>query len=216
MNTRPGHERKVAPWLRDGVSLSTPLHLQLFSLQELYPRIRIMSKNQVRSSVGNRPLPGHERVRETRIGAPSFRGYAPASKISSQTKSHNRSTNSSPEMSLRRALTSMGARYRLHASDLPGKPDLVFRRARLAIFVDGDFWHGRDWPKRRRKLQHGANPSYWVAKIAANRSRDRRHNRRLQSLGWAVVRLWESDIETSTRELAVRLIALVKRRRSAS
>jgi DNA mismatch endonuclease (patch repair protein) len=64
----------------------------------------------------------------------------------------------------------------------------------VVVFCDGDFWHGRDWLRRRRKLVAGANAAYWVAKIAANIARDRRNTRLLRHQGWTVVRLWETDI----------------------
>jgi DNA mismatch endonuclease (patch repair protein) len=95
---------------------------------------------------------------------------------------------------LRRQLWRSGFRYRLHAVDLPGKPDIVFRRARVVVFCDGDFWHGRDWRRRREKLSRGTNAPYWIAKIAANLARDRRNTRALRRSGWIVVRLWETDV----------------------
>ena len=77
---------------------------------------------------------------------------------------------------------------------LPGKPDVVFPRYRVAVFCDGDFWHGRDWPRLARKLRTGGNGSYWAVKIETNRLRDRRNERALRHDGWLVVRLWETDI----------------------
>jgi len=62
------------------------------------------------------------------------------------------------------------------------------------VFCDGDFWHGRNWQSRRKKLQQGANASYWVAKIASNIKRDRKNNRLLEKSGWHVIRVWETDI----------------------
>ena len=97
-------------------------------------------------------------------------------------------------MALRASLIKLGLRYRLHADDLPGRPDLVFRAVRLAIFVDGDYWHGRFWRAQRKKLAGGSNAAYWVAKIKTNRARDRRNNRMLQRAGWNVLRLWETDV----------------------
>lgn len=76
----------------------------------------------------------------------------------------------------------------------PECPDLAFIRQRVAVFVDGDFWHGRDWEKRKEQLQSGHNAPYWLAKIAYNRDRDIRNNELLAELGWRVVRLWETDV----------------------
>ena len=96
----------------------------------------------------------------------------------------------------------MGLRYRLYAKELPGKPDIVFRRKRLAVFVDGDFWHGRDWEARRRKLATGHNADYWLAKIRYNRERDRRNTQQLEAAGWRVMRLWETDVKRAPQEAA--------------
>jgi DNA mismatch endonuclease (patch repair protein) len=74
--------------------------------------------------------------------------------------------------------------------DLFGKPDFVFRKRRLVIFIDGDFWHGN--PKKKRLPK--SNCDYWVKKIGSNKRRDRLVNRRLRKAGWTVLRLWESDL----------------------
>jgi DNA mismatch endonuclease (patch repair protein) len=79
---------------------------------------------------------------------------------------------------------------------LPGRPDVVFSGARLAVFCDGDFWHGRDWASRRQKLGQGTNSAYWLAKIQRNMERDRQNTRRLQEMGWTVLRFWESQIRS--------------------
>jgi DNA mismatch endonuclease (patch repair protein) len=78
--------------------------------------------------------------------------------------------------------------------DLPGKPDFVFAKARLAVFVDGDFWHGRDWASRKAKLHMGANADYWIEKIEGNIARDRRNRAVLRRQGWRVLRCWESAV----------------------
>ena len=87
-----------------------------------------------------------------------------------------------------------GVRYRTCVGGLPGSPDLVFKKVRLAVFCDGDFWHGRDWPALRAKLLRRHNADYWVAKIARNRKRDREQTERLTNDGWLVLRFWESVI----------------------
>jgi len=106
----------------------------------------------------------------------------------------NRKKGTKPEVLLRRALRRRGLRYRLHAGDLPGSPDLVFRSAKVAVFCDGDFWHGRGWRALKAKLERRANAGYWVAKIAANRARDAKTQRALTAAGWTVMRFWEADI----------------------
>lgn len=125
---------------------------------------------------------------------PRYSSFKPASEAASRIKQRNRSRDTKAELLLRKELWRRGLRYRLHAPDLPGKPDIVFRSARVVVFCDGDFWHGRRWRQRRDKLGRGANALYWTAKIAANVDRDRRNNRALRAAGWTVVRLWETDI----------------------
>ena len=125
---------------------------------------------------------------------PRYSSFKPTSETASRIKQRNRSRNTKAEVLLRKDLWRRGLRYRLHALDLPGKPDIVFRHARVVVFCDGDFWHGRRWKQRREKLARGSNAPYWTAKIAANVARDRRNTRALQRLGWTVVRLWETEI----------------------
>lgn len=115
-------------------------------------------------------------------------------------------------MVLRKALWRQGGRFRLHAADVPGRPDIVFPKAMVVVFCDGDFWHGRDWLHRRAQLMKGSNARYWVDKIAANRRRDRVHNRALRELGWCVIRLWEAEIIHEPEQAALRVLALVRAR----
>jgi DNA mismatch endonuclease (patch repair protein) len=97
-------------------------------------------------------------------------------------------------MLLRRALWRAGLRYRVNRPGLPGRPDLVFAKARVVIFCDGDFWHGRDLEARLARLAAGHNAPYWVAKIRRNVERDRETNAALAALGWKVLRFWETEI----------------------
>jgi DNA mismatch endonuclease (patch repair protein) len=126
--------------------------------------------------------------------APSFRGLSAASQASSYAKKMNRSSDTAHEHLLRVFLWRRGLRYRKNVKSLPGKPDIVFARVRVAVFCDGDFWHGRNWQRLSRKLRAGSNPTYWIQKINANRRRDRRASRLLESEGWTVIRVWETDI----------------------
>jgi DNA mismatch endonuclease (patch repair protein) len=99
----------------------------------------------------------------------------------------------SPEMIVRRALTKLGARYRLHRKDLPGSPDVVLPGRRLALFVHGCFWHGHDCPRGARVPK--ANREYWTAKVARNRARDAKSRAALEAAGWRVETLWECELK---------------------
>jgi len=126
---------------------------------------------------------------------PSFTGLEAASPAARRRAQHgSRKTGTTCELVLRRALWSAGLRYRLARPTLAGRPDLIFPRQRVAVFCDGDFWHGRDLANRLKRLAHGHNPSYWVEKISTNCERDHAVTEQLRQDGWRVIRLWESDI----------------------
>ncbi len=99
------------------------------------------------------------------------------------------------------------------AEGLPGRPDLAFIRCKVAVFCDGDFWHGRNWSLRRRRLARGSHPRYWIAKIKRNRERDREVVRSLRQLGWLVIRVWESDVLKNAEVAARRIARVVSSRR---
>lgn len=118
-----------------------------------------------------------------------------------------RSRDTSPELTLRRALHALGLRYSLRRK-LPGSPDIVLVRARVAVFVDGCFWHG--CPDHCRVP--ASNRPYWKAKIALNRARDIRAARALRAAGWSVVRVWEHEVRGSPERAAARLRRIVAAR----
>ena len=148
-------------------------------------------------------------VTEEMTEAPSFKGLAPGSPAQSRAKRSNRARDTKPELLVRRELWARGARYRLLPPDLPGRPDIVFLRARVAVFCDGDFWHGHDWPQISEKLANGHNGSYWRAKIAYNIERDLRINQELEQHGWLVLRYWESAIKASPSLVAAAVLKAV-------
>ncbi len=117
-----------------------------------------------------------------------------------------RSADTQPEMKLRRELHRIGLRFRLHARDLPGRPDIIFRPERVAIFVDGDFWHARALrergPTELRASIRTQNREYWVSKFTKRVARDDEVTRQLIDLGWSVVRFWESDLLREVSECA--------------
>ena len=97
-----------------------------------------------------------------------------------------------PEMKVRKALTRLGARYRLHRKDLPGNPDIILPGRRLALFVHGCFWHGHDCARGARVPKQ--NRDYWVAKVARNVARDERTRAELAGQGWRVETIWECEL----------------------
>jgi len=109
-----------------------------------------------------------------------------------------------PEMAVRRLLTRMGLRYRLHRKDLPGKPDIVFAGRKAVVFVHGCFWHGHDCARGARAPK--ANADYWQAKIGRNRERDSRNEAALTALGWRVITIWECELK-APEKLKARLAA---------
>ena len=148
--------------------------------------------------------------------APSFTGLRSASAAQSRAKRRNRARDTKPELMLRKALFERGARYRVSPRHILGKPDVVFPRAMVAVFCDGDFWHGRQWPDAEQRLAKGANPGYWRAKIAYNMERDERVTRELVSLGWRVLRFWESEIKANAGDIAGSVMSRVRARIGAS
>lgn len=98
------------------------------------------------------------------------------------------------EVRLRKALWQKGYRYRKNVKTLPGKPDIVFTKYKLAIFCDAEFWHGKDWDTLKAKLIKGKNPEYWVPKIERTRERDTKAEQELRFMGWTVLRFWREEI----------------------
>jgi DNA mismatch endonuclease (patch repair protein) len=117
-----------------------------------------------------------------------------------------RSRNTGPELALRRALHAAGVRgWRCHSKHLPGKPDLAFSRWRVAVFVDGCFWHGHpDF------FTPGKSGDYWDKKIARTKERDRAANDSLKAAGWRVVRLWDFEVEEDVSSCVSRVITALR------
>jgi DNA mismatch endonuclease (patch repair protein) len=141
--------------------------------------------------------------------APSFKGYKASSEKASRNLAKIKGTETAGEKLLRSKLWRLGLRFRKNVSILPGKPDVVFPREKVAVFCDGDFWHGRNWRKDKRRLQQGANAPYWLAKIAANRERDKQRNKELSDMGWSVLRFWESDVRADPFRAASQIAEVV-------
>lgn len=96
------------------------------------------------------------------------------------------------ETLLAKALWHRGYRYRKNDRRLPGSPDIAILRYRIAIFIDGEFWHGKDWASRKGRLKR--NREYWIEKIEENMARDLRNDQRLLQAGWMPVHFWEKEV----------------------
>ena len=119
--------------------------------------------------------------------------------------SHIRSKNTAIEIRLRKALWEKGYRYRKNYNGLPGSPDIVFTKYKIVVFCDGEFFHGKDWENLRNHLKNSNNSQYWISKIARNIDRDDEINKKLNAMGWTVLRFWGEDIKKHTDE-CVRVI----------
>ncbi len=110
-----------------------------------------------------------------------------------------------PETRVRSELHKRGFRFRKHLKELPGQPDVVFTKAKVAVFIDGDFWHGYRFPTWEHKVS-----AFWKTKISKNRERDARNHRRLRDMGWKVIRLWQHDLERDFRESIEKVVSSLK------
>ena len=134
---------------------------------------------------------------------PRFHGEV--TEKSHKNMSRIRSKDTTIETKLRKALWEKGYRYRKNYKDLPGRPDIVLTKYRIAIFCDSEFFHGKDWEILRPRLEKGRNPDYWVKKIQRNMQRDIEKDQALQYLGWSVIYFWGKDILEKPEE-CVRVI----------
>lgn len=116
-----------------------------------------------------------------------------------------------PERLLRSAMWRLGLRFRKHDPRLPGRPDASFPKARVAVFVDGDFWHGRKWAETGKLPD--TNPEFWRRKFNGNLARDAKADRALSDMGWLSLRIWESDIRKHPVACARLVRAIISRRR---
>lgn len=134
------------------------------------------------------------KINEDVIKVPRFKedGFY-TTKQRSKTMAKIKGKNTEAEILLRRALWSKGIRFRIHVKHMPGKPDLVLNKYCLAIFVDGSFWHGFQWSKKKQQIK--TNTKFWIPKIERNMQRDRINQAILEDMGYIVMRFWDHDIK---------------------
>ena len=110
------------------------------------------------------------------------------------------------ETRVRSELHKRGFRFRKHLKELPGKPDVVFTKAKVAVFIDGDFWHGYRFSTWEHKVS-----DFWKTKISKNRERDAKNHRRLRNMGWTVIRLWQHDLERDFEASIGKVVSALKK-----
>ena len=108
-----------------------------------------------------------------------------------------RGKNTKPELLFRKALWKKNVRFRVDSKQLPGRPDVSIKKYKLAIFIDGEYWHGYNWDKRKPKLK--TNRRFWIPKIERNMQRDREVNQQLNEMGYTVFRFWSHEIEDNLK-----------------
>ena len=118
-----------------------------------------------------------------------------------------KSKDTSIERILRKKLWQKGYRYRKNYKKLPGKPDIVLTKYRIAIFCDSEFWHGKDWGQRKMRLK--SNREYWIEKIEENIARDIRNDNLLVQMGWTPIHFWEEDILRDLENCVTTIVELV-------
>ena len=132
---------------------------------------------------------------EPKIKVPRFEeseGFY-TTKKRSKIMSKIRGKNTKSELLFRKALWAKGVRYRVNSKQLPGRPDISIKKHKLAIFIDGEFWHGYNWNDRKHKIK--SNRGFWIPKIERNIQRDKEVNQQLYDMGYTVFRFWEKEVK---------------------
>ena len=118
--------------------------------------------------------------------------------------SHVKLKNGKAEQLLAKQLWHLGYRYHKNDKLLPGSPDIAILKYHIAIFVDGEFWHGQNWDERKTKLK--SNRDYWIEKIEENIARDKRNDKLLTDSGWIVLHFWEKDVLKNAEKCVEKVI----------
>ena len=122
----------------------------------------------------------------------------------------NKSTGTKPELVLAKARWALGRRYRKNSGSIFGKPDFSFKKYKVAVFVDGEFWHGKDWERKKAEIK--GNREFWITKIERNIRRDMEVTGRLKAEGWTVLRFWSNDVVKNTTYCAEKVKEIVQAR----
>lgn len=125
----------------------------------------------------------------------------------SKRMAHVKTKKNSAEVMLAKSLWHRGYRYRLNYKALPGSPDIALTKYRIAIFIDGEFWHGKDFEQRKTKLKN--NKDYWIEKIQENINRDIRDDKLLRQMDWYPIHFWSNDVIKYCNQCVEEVICLI-------
>lgn len=125
----------------------------------------------------------------------------------SKRMSHVKTKKNSAEVMLAKSLWHRGYRYRLNYKALPGSPDVALTKYRIAIFIDGEFWHGKDFEQRKTKLKN--NKDYWIEKIQENIDRDLKNDKLLRQMDWYPIHFWSNDVIKYCNQCVEEVICLI-------
>lgn len=148
-----------------------------------------------------------ENYSEERIKVPRFNEESGFYTTPERSKimSKIRGKNTKPELAFRKALYAAGFRYRIDYRKLIGRPDIVLKKYKTVIFIDGEYWHGHNWEERKQKIK--TNREFWIAKIERNMQRDREVNQELERLGYKIFRFWEMEIKKELEHCLQKVIS---------
>ena len=134
--------------------------------------------------------------------------------VRSKTMARIRGKDTKPEMKFRKVLWHSGVRFRVNKIGLPGKPDIANKRLKFVVFIDGEFWHGKDWESKKMSIK--SNRKFWIPKIERNIQRDQEINFQLSKLGFRVFRFWQGDIEKNCGGCLMKVLSYIESRTSYS
>lgn len=129
-------------------------------------------------------------------------------KVRSEIMKKIRSKDTKPEIKLRKLLWSIGLRYRINDKSLPGTPDISIKKYKLTIFIDGEFWHGYNWNKKKKKIK--TNREYWIPKIERNIVNDKNNNVELEYMGYKVFRFWADEINKNIGNCVYQILEYIQ------
>jgi len=130
----------------------------------------------------------------------------------SEIMSKIRGKNTKPEVDFRKALWHKGYRYRKNYKKLPGNPDIVMKKYKVAIFIDGEFWHGYNWEQKKDKIK--SNRGFWIPKIERNMQRDAEINLKLHEMGYKIFRFWEHQVKKEKEKSIQQIVSYIETHKS--